>query len=109
MLPDRVLVLEKLLRKRFVDDGYVSCRLRVFFRNRPAEYHLGAYALDLLASKACTIKDDAPWDKSPQTAHFIDSGVLKVTADNLATAKDAMKKMATDIQSKFKDTYLNCK
>ncbi len=89
-----------------IKDGYAFA---TYMQNSYGQAYLGAYVLDLLASKTCTIKDDAPWDKSPQTAHFIDSGVLKVTADNLATAKDAMKKMATDIQAKFKDTYLNCK
>jgi len=89
-----------------IKDGFA---FGTYLQNSYGQAYLGAYALDLLASKTCTIKDDAPWDKSPQTAHFIDSGVLKVTADNLATAKDAMKQMATDIQSKFKATYLNCK
>ena len=89
-----------------IKDGFA---FGTYLQNSYGQAYLGAYVLDLLASKTCTIKDDAPWDKSPQTAHFIDSGVLKVTADNLATAADEMKKMATDIQSKFKATYLNCK
>jgi ribose transport system substrate-binding protein len=92
-----------------LDDFKDGVAFGTYLQNAYGQAYLGAYALDLLASKTCTIKDDAPWDKSPQTAHFIDSGVLKVTADNLATAKDEMKKMATEIQSKFKATYLNCK
>jgi ribose transport system substrate-binding protein len=89
-----------------IKDGFAFA---TYLQNSYGQAYLGAYALDLLTSKACTIKADAPWDKSPQTTRFIDSGVLKVTADNLATAKDEMKKMATDIQAKFKATYLNCK
>jgi ribose transport system substrate-binding protein len=34
--------------------------------------NIAAYVLDLLASGACTVKADAPWIKTPQTARFID-------------------------------------
>ena len=78
-------------------------------QNPYGQAYIGAYALDLIASGACKMKDDAPWIKTPQTAHFIDSGVLKVTPDKLDTYKDDLKKITADIQSKFKATYMNCK
>jgi hypothetical protein len=35
--------------------------------------------------------------------------VLEVTPDKLDTYKDDVKKLTTDIQSKFKATYMDCK
>jgi ribose transport system substrate-binding protein len=55
------------------------------------------------------MKANAPWIKTPQTAHFIDSGVLEVTPDKLATYSGDLKKLTSDIQSKFKSTYMDCK
>ena len=89
-----------------IKDGYA---IGTFQQNAYGQAYLGAYVLDLIASGGCTIKEDAPWQKTPQTAHFVDSGVVKVTAENLTTFKDDIRKMASDIQSKFKDTYLTCK
>ena len=80
-----------------------------FVQNPYGQAYIGAFALDLLASGACKMKADAPWIKTPQTAHFIDSGVLEVTPDKLDTYKDDVKKLTTDIQSKFKATYMDCK
>jgi ribose transport system substrate-binding protein len=47
--------------------------------------------------------------KTPQTAHFIDSGTLVIGPDNLTSYKDDLKKVTADIQGKFKSTYLDCK
>jgi ribose transport system substrate-binding protein len=88
-----------------VKDGFAQA---TYVQNPYGQAYIGAYALDLLASGNCTIKADAPWIKTPQTAHFIDSGVLEVTADKLAGYKDELKKVTAGIQSKFKDTYLTC-
>jgi ribose transport system substrate-binding protein len=65
--------------------------------------------LDLLASGTCTVNAGAPWIKTPQTARFIDSGTLVISAANLASYKDDLKKVTADIQGKFKTTYLTCK
>ena len=46
MLPDRVLVLEKLLRKRFIDHRYFSRRRRVLLRNGPARYDFGTQSFE---------------------------------------------------------------
>ena len=71
--------------------------------------HEFAHKLDLLAGGACTVKAEAPWIKTPQTARFIDSGTLVINNANLTSYKDDLKKVTGDIQSKFKATYLNCK
>ena len=89
-----------------VKDGFV---VGTFVQNPYGQAYIGAYALDLLASGTCTMKADAPWIKTPQTVHFIDSGVLEVTGDNLATYAADLKKLTSDIQSKFKGTYMDCK
>jgi ribose transport system substrate-binding protein len=89
-----------------IKDGFVA---GTFVQNPYGQAYIGAYALDLLASGACTMKADAPWIKTPQTAHFIDSGVLDVTSENLTTYAADLKKLTSDIQSKFKGTYMDCK
>jgi ribose transport system substrate-binding protein len=78
-------------------------------QNPYGQGYIGAYVLDLLASGTCTVKADAPWVKTPQTAHFIDSGTLVISTANLTSYKDDMKKVTADIQGKFKSTYLDCK
>jgi ribose transport system substrate-binding protein len=89
-----------------VKDGFA---VSTFVQNPYGQAYIGAYALDLLAGGGCAMKADAPWIKTPQTAHFIDSGVLEVSADQLGTYKNALKKLTSDIQSKFKTTYMTCK
>jgi len=89
-----------------IKDGFAS---GTAVQNPYGQAYVGAYALDLLAGGKCTTKADAPWIKTPQTAHFIDSGVVEVTAANIGTYKDDLKKLTKDIQAKFKATYLVCK
>ena len=55
------------------------------------------------------MKADAPWIKTPQTAHFIDSGVVYVSAANLDSYKDDLKRLTADIQGRFKSTYMTCR
>ena len=54
-----------------IKDGFVAGTMA---QNPYGQGYIGAYVLDLLASGTCTMKDDAPWIKTPQTAHFIDFG-----------------------------------
>jgi ribose transport system substrate-binding protein len=92
-----------------IDDVKDGFAVSTYVQNPYGQAYIGAYALDLIASGACTMKADAPWIKTPQTAHFIDSGVLEVKADKLGNYKDDLKKLTTDIQSKFKGAYMTCK
>ena len=89
-----------------IKDGFAA---GTAVQNPYGQAYVGAYALDLLASGECAMKADAPWIKTPQTAHFINSGVVQVTAANMTTYKDDLKKLTRDMQSKFKATYLACK
>jgi len=89
-----------------IKDGFVAGTMA---QNPYGQAYIGAYVLDLLASGDCTVKADAPWIKTPQTAHFIDSGTMVINTSTVSTYKDDLKKLTADIQSKFKDTYLTCK
>ena len=66
-----------------------------------------ANAIDLIRG-GCTLKDDAPWQKTAQTAHFIDSGTAYVDASQVANYQDAMVKITKEIMATFKDRYLSC-
>ena len=89
-----------------VKDGFVAGRIA---QNAYGQGYIAAYVLDLLASGRCRVKDDAPFIKTPLTAHFIDSGTLFVSAKNVDTYKDELKRMTSDLQSSFKQKYLTCK
>jgi ribose transport system substrate-binding protein len=89
-----------------IKDGFVAGTMA---QNPYGQGYIGAYVLDLLASGTCTMKADAPWIKTPQTAHFIDSGTMVINQANIASYKDDLKKITADIQGKFKTTYMTCK
>jgi ribose transport system substrate-binding protein len=89
-----------------IKDGFVSGTMA---QNPYGQGYVGAYALDLLIGGKCAVKADAPWIKTPQTARFIDSGTMVISAANLSSYKDDLKKITADIQGKFKTTYLSCK
>jgi ribose transport system substrate-binding protein len=88
-----------------IRDGFVAGTMA---QNAYGQGYIGAYALDLLAS-GCKIKDDAPFQKTPQTAKFIDSGTVLIQKANVDTYKDDLKKVTAEIQSGFKDKFLTCK
>ena len=58
-----------------IKDGFVSGTMA---QNPYGQGYIGAYVLDLLAGGGCTMKADAPWIKTPQTARFIDSGTMVI-------------------------------
>ena len=76
-------------------------------QNPYGQAYIGTYALDLLAS-GCTVKADAPWIATPQTAHFVDSGTVVISADNVGTYAEDLKALTKTMQANFKDTYLSC-
>ena len=88
-----------------IRDGFVAGTIG---QNPYGQAYVGTYALDLLAS-GCMIKPDAPWIKTPQTAHFINSGTVLISPANIATYKDDLKALSHKLQASFKDTYLSCK
>jgi len=88
-----------------IKDGFVAGTMA---QNPYGQGYVGAYVLDLLASGTCTVKADAPFVTTPQTARFIDSGTLLIANDNVGTYQDDLKKLTSEIQASFKDTYLSC-
>ncbi|MER8961206.1 sugar ABC transporter substrate-binding protein [Mesorhizobium sp. M0701] len=87
-----------------IKDGFVAGTM---LQNPYGQGYIGAYALDLMA-KGCTVKVDAPWIKTPQTAHLIDSGSMLLSAENLETYRADLVALTSKLQSSFKDTYLVC-
>lgn len=78
-------------------------------QNPYGQGYVAAYALDLMASGTCVVNPNGPFLKTPQTARFIDSGTLLISAANVDTYKNDLKKITTDLQSSFKKRYLTCK
>ncbi|THD49679.1 MAG: sugar ABC transporter substrate-binding protein [Bradyrhizobium sp.] len=88
-----------------IRDGFVAGTMA---QNAYGQGYIGAYALDLLAS-GCKVKDDAPFQKTPQTAKFIDSGTVLIQKANVDTYADDLKKVTAEIQGGFKAKFLACK
>lgn len=88
-----------------IRDGFVSGTMA---QNPYGQGYIGAYVIDLMASGTCTVKADAPWIATPQTEHFIDSGTLVISNDNIDSYADDLKSLTAEIQGGFMDTYLNC-
>jgi ribose transport system substrate-binding protein len=88
-----------------IRDGFVAGTVG---QNPYGQAYIGTYALDLLAG-GCETKADAPWIKTPQTDHFIDSGTVLISSTNLDSYKDDLKELTHKMQGTFKDTYLTCK
>ena len=68
-----------------IKDGFVAGTM---LQNPYGQGYVGAYVLRPAGGGGCTVKDDAPWIKTPQTGKFIDSGTSSSTRDNLDTYKD---------------------
>lgn len=88
-----------------IKDGFVAGTMA---QNPYGQGYVAAYVLDLLIGGTCKVKADAPFIKTPQTAKFIDSGTMLISADNVDTYKGDLKKVTSDIQSTFKQKYLTC-
>ncbi len=89
-----------------IKDGFVAGTMA---QNPYGQGYIAAYVLDLMASGTCTVNPDAPFIKTPQTARFIDSGTLLISAANVDTYKNDLKKITRDLLSSFKQKYLICK
>ncbi|QWW71055.1 sugar ABC transporter substrate-binding protein [Rhizobium sp. WYJ-E13] len=88
-----------------IRDGFVAGTMA---QNPYGQAYIGAYVLDQMA-EGCSVKADAPWIATPQTAHFVDSGTLLISAKNVDGYKDDLKALTKKLQASFKDTYLSCK
>lgn len=87
-----------------IKDGYVHGTM---LQNPYGQGYIGSYALNLVRS-GCKVKADAPFQKTAQTDHFIDSGTAFVDASSVATYQDKMKAVTKEIMTDFKAKYLSC-
>ena len=87
-----------------IKDGYVTGTM---LQNPYGQAYIGSFALGKLVS-GCKVKADAPWLKTPQTAHFIDSGTAYVGSADLANYQDKMKAVTKDILASFQQKFLDC-
>ncbi len=76
------------------------------FQNTYGMAYAAAYALSRMAHDGCTVRSDAPFDKSLQTAKQLTSDVLLVTKDNVgrypgpASLPDDTKRLVSVIDAK---------
>ena len=87
-----------------IADGYVHGTM---LQNPYGQAYIGSYAMDRVRA-GCTMKDDAPWTTTSQTARFIDSGTAFVGAADIANYQDAMVAVTKDIMATFENDYLDC-
>lgn len=87
-----------------IRDGFVAGTMA---QNPYGQGYIGAYALDQLAS-GCTVKADAPFITTPQTARFIDSGTLLISSANIDSYAADLKALTGELQASFKDKFLAC-
>jgi len=87
-----------------IKDGYVHGTM---LQNPYGQGYIGSYAMDLVR-QGCTVKDDAPWIETEQTARFIDSGTAFVGAEKVDDYQEEMVRVTDEIMDGFKDDYLSC-
>ena len=87
-----------------IKDGYVHGTM---LQNPYGQGYIGSYALNLVRS-GCKVKADAPFQKTAQTDHFIDSGTAFVDAASVDNYQDKMKAVTKEIMTDFKAKYLSC-
>ena len=87
-----------------IRDGVIQGTM---LQNPHGQAYIATYALDKMLA-GCTIKANAPFSPTPQHETFIDSGTKLITADNIDTWQDEMKKVTEDILATFDDKFLDC-
>jgi ribose transport system substrate-binding protein len=63
-----------------IKDGVI---LGSMYQNFYGQGAVAAYVFDKVVGEGCSIRDDVPWQKHPQTTKFIDSGYALATKDNV--------------------------
>lgn len=68
---------------------------------------LGAHVLNQL-NQGCTIKDGAPFGEHFQTAVFVNSGTLLISADNVTSYKDDLVSLTSELVTLLDSDFLSC-
>ena len=87
-----------------IRDGVIQGTM---LQNPHGQAYIATYALDKMIG-GCTIKANAPFSPTPQHETFIDSGTKLITADNIDTWEDEMKKVTEEILATFDEKFLDC-
>ena len=87
-----------------IHDGYVDGTM---LQNPYGQGYVGSYVAGRLAA-GCTVKADAPWAKTAQTARFIDSGTALAGPAEVDTYLDTMRGVTKTLLADFQQKYLNC-
>lgn len=87
-----------------IGDGFVHGTM---LQNPYGQGYIGSFVIDKLR-QGCTVRADAPFEQTAQTAKFIDSGTAFVDASDVANYQDAMVRVTNEIMATFEDTYLSC-
>jgi ribose transport system substrate-binding protein len=91
-----------------IKDGTI---LGSMYQNFYGQGEVAAYVFEKVVGEGCTIRDDVPWQKHPQTKKFIDSGYALATKENVEGlySKGADLPDKTEALMKFADEkLLNC-
>jgi ribose transport system substrate-binding protein len=87
-----------------VQDGYLSGTM---LQNPYGQAYIGSFVMAKLA-QGCKIKDDAPWQKTSQTARFVDSGTSFAGPNDVGHYLDTMRAVTKTILASFQQKYLTC-
>jgi ribose transport system substrate-binding protein len=91
-----------------LEKGYLYGTL---FQNTYGMAYVASYSLYKALKDRCTVREDAPFSKSPQTAKLLAAGVLLVTKDNLDKFSKGPESLPEDTDRLMKlidDKVLKC-
>ncbi len=88
-----------------IKDGFVDGTM---LQNPYGQGYIGSYAMSRLAS-GCKINDHAPWGRTAQTIHFIDSGMVIAGPVEVDHYLDTMRAVTKALLTEFDQKYLLCK
>ena len=87
-----------------VQDGYLSGTM---LQNPYGQAYIGSFVMAKLA-QGCKVNDNAPWQKTAQTARFIDSGTAFAGPDEVGHYLDTMRAITKTILASFQQKSLTC-
>jgi ribose transport system substrate-binding protein len=87
-----------------IKDGYVDGTM---LQNPYGQGYVGSYVMARLAA-GCKVKDDAPWEKTAQTTHYIDSGTALAGPKDVDNYLETMRAVTKTLLADFQQKYLTC-
>jgi ribose transport system substrate-binding protein len=87
-----------------IKDGYVDGTM---LQNPYGQGYVGSYVMARLAA-GCKVKEDAPWTKTAQTTHYIDSGTALAGPAEVDNYLETMRAVTKTLLAGFEQKYLTC-